>query len=312
MTKHAIRKSLRTNLSPDLRTRLHRGRMKAMELGNLPGWLAGRRPQRPVFVVGAPRSGTSILYSVLSRSSGLVRRPPGEFHEIWEADYHPAFRDWSSNVLAASDLTPAAARRIQRRFYMLAGDGRLLDKTPRNALRIGFVDAIFEDASYIFIQRDGRENVNSLINAWRSPRYRTYRLPVPHSIPGCDPNWWKFVLYEGWKDDTSGPVEVVAAKQWVACNEHLLEHLPARGERVMTIRYEDLIERPVDEVGRLMDFLGLEYEDAVRTRAAAVNDTPVNIVTPPERGKWRKENPDEIAAIEELLEPTLKAIGYDV
>jgi RecB family exonuclease len=37
----------------------------------------------------------------------------------------------------------------------------------------------------------GRENVNSLINAWRTPRYRTYLLPEPHSIPGVDPaSWW--------------------------------------------------------------------------------------------------------------------------
>ncbi|HEV3471638.1 MAG TPA: sulfotransferase, partial [Actinomycetota bacterium] len=61
---------------------------------------------------------------------------------------------------------------------------RLLDKTPRNALRVPFVDALFPDARYIYLQRDGRENVNSLINAWRTPRYRSYELPQEHSIPG--------------------------------------------------------------------------------------------------------------------------------
>jgi hypothetical protein len=35
-------------------------------------------------------------------------------------------------------------------------------------------------------------------------------------------------------------------------------------------------------------------------------------VTPPERGKWRKENPREIEAIMPLLAPAMEALGYEV
>jgi hypothetical protein len=50
----------------------------------------------------------------------------------------------------------------------------------------------------------------------------------------------------------------------------------------------------------------------MRARAAALSSTPVNVVTPPERGKWRKENPDEITAILELIAPTMEALGYGI
>jgi hypothetical protein len=170
---------------------------------------------------------------------------------------------------------------------------------------------LFPDARFIYLKRDGRENVNSLINAWRTPRYRTYDLPEPHAIGGVDPRWWKFVLYPGWRDDREGPVEVVCAKQWIASNQHALRSFAeVDADRFMEITYEDLVDEPVERVGRVMEFLGLDYEAPVRAKAAATATTPINVVTPPEPGKWRRENPAEIAAIAELIAPTMTTMGY--
>lgn len=309
--RRAIRRSLRTDFNPSARLRLIRTVHRARRMKNVPALLRGSTLDRPIFIIGAPRSGTSLLYAIL-RASSKLKHWPGESHEVWEADYHPAMRGWSSNVLGAEDLTDEAAARIRRSFFLVTGrNHRLLDKTPRNALRVPFVDALFPDAHYIYLQRDGRENVNSLINAWRSPRYRTYALPEPHSIPDVDPKWWKFVLYPGWGEDRTGPIEIVCAKQWTVCNEHALAASKEIGpDRWIELRYEDLIERPVDEVGRVAGFLELPYERAVQEKAAATGSTPINIVTPPERGKWRRENPTEIAAIEPLIRPTMEALGY--
>ncbi|HWC13737.1 MAG TPA: sulfotransferase [Actinomycetota bacterium] len=310
-SRREIRRSLRTDFTPSARLRLIRAAHVARRGANVPALVLGAELDRPVFIVGAPRSGTSLLYAVLRRSSAL-RHWPGESHEIWEADYHPALRGWSSNVLTADDVTPEAAARIKRSFFLVTGRRhRLIDKTPRNALRVGFVDAVFPDARFIFLKRDGRENVNSLINAWRTPRYRTYRLPEPHAIPGVDPAWWKFVLYPGWETDRSGPLAVVCANQWVASNDHARSDLARISpDRVFELRYEDLIDDPVATVGDIVSFLDLAYEDAVRAKAAATATTPVNVVTPPEPGKWKRENPAEIASIAELIAPTMRALGY--
>lgn len=310
-SRREIRRSLRTDFSPSVRLRLIRAAHIAKRIKNVPGLITGAELKRPVFIIGAPRSGTSLLYAILRASSSL-RHWPGESHEIWEADYHPALRGWESNALGASDVEAEAAARITRAFFLVTGRRHhLLDKTPRNALRVGFVDALFPDARFIYLKRDGRENVNSLINAWRSPRYRTYELPEPHSIPGADPRWWKFVLYPGWRDDRRGPLEVVCARQWVASNAHAIGAFKdVDPSRKVEISYEDLIAAPVDEVGRIMEFLELDYEGSVRQKAAATATTPINIVTPPEAGKWRRENPTEIAAIEGLIAPAMATMGY--
>lgn len=308
--RRALRKSLRTNFRPGPRDYLNRAALRARQAAHLPAYAAGRRLDRPVFIIGAPRSGTSLLYSVL-RSAPVFAHWPGEAHEVWEADYHPALRDWESNALTAADVDEKAAAKIRRAFFLVAGSRRrLIDKTPRNALRVSFVDAIFPDARYVHLVRDGRENVNSLINAWRTPRYRTYRLD--HSIEGVDPEWWKFVLYPGWREDSSGPLEVVCARQWASSNELALRDLKVVGERAVRVRYEDLVDSPETEVERVAGFLDVPFDDGLRAKAAAVRTTPINVVTPPERGKWRKENPREIESIVPLIAPAMEALSYEV
>lgn len=312
-SRKEIRKSLSTNFNPGLRYRLERAKLRGYQAAHLPGLVTGGTLDRPIFVIGGPRSGTHFLYLTLRGHSQLAHWRPSEAHEVWEADYHPALRGWDSNVLTAADITPDAAARIRRSFYLCAGSRRrFLDKTPRNVLRVPFIDALFEDARYIFLQRDGRETVNSLINAWRSQRYRTYKLPQPHSIPGTDPVWWKFVLYPGWREDTSGPLEVVAAKQWWMSNDYALDALEAIDEhRWMKVRYEDVVDHPVEEFGRMMDFLELPYEEDVRVKAAATKTTPVNTVTPPEQGKWRRENREAIESILPAIARTMRRLSYE-
>lgn len=312
-SRREVKRSLRTDYDPSLRLKAIRAVHATRRLKNVPGLLTGAKLSAPVFIIGAPRSGTSLLYAILRKSSAL-RHWPGESHEIWEADYHPSLRGWESNVLTAADVEHEAAARIQRSFFLVTGrKHHLLDKTPRNALRVGFVNALFPDGRFIYLKRDGRENTNSLINAWRTRRYRTYELPEPHRIPGIDPRWWKFVLYPGWRSDTDGPVELVAAKQWVASNDHASEDLVSvEADRRFELRYEDLVDRPVEVVGEIMGFLDLPYETEVKAKAAATATTPINTVTPPEPGKWRRENPAEIESIAGVISPTMQRMGYEI
>lgn len=313
MSRRQLEESLRTDFDPSLRLRARRAAFRVRQLSHLPALAWGAGITRPIFIIGAPRSGTSLLYAILRASSGLANWP-GEAHEVWEADYHPALRGWGSNALSAQDVTAQAAARIRRRFFLAVGSRRrLLDKTPRNSLRVPFIDEIFPDASYVFLKRDGRDNINSLINAWRTPRYRTYRLPEPHAIPGVDPEWWKFILYPGWRDDVQGPLEVVCAKQWIASNRGILQASGAiPSDRRVDVRYEDLIDQPGPEVARVLAAVGLPYEDGVRKRAQAIGSTPVNVVSAPERGKWHRENPNEIQSIMWLIEPMMRELGYQV
>ena len=307
----ALRRSLRTTFTPTMRDRLGRVALRLRQAAHLPALLLGGKLERPILIIGAPRSGTSLLFSILRQSPELAHWP-GESHEVWEADYHPALRGWESNALDASDVRRDAAARIRRSLFLVAGRKRLIDKAPRNTLRVPFIEVVLPDATYIFLRRDGRDNVNSLINAWRTPRYRTYRVPEPLKIPGVDPEWWKFVLYPGWRADANGPLEVVCARQWAVSNEYALrakDDVPP--ERWIDIRYEELIDDPVTQIGGVMGRLGLPYDAAVRRRAEAAGTTPINVVTPPERGKWKRENPKEIEAVLPLIAPVMEQLGYE-
>ena len=43
---------------------------------------------------------------------------------------------------------------------------RFLEKTPKNVLRIPFIERIFPDALYVFLWRDPRGNLASIMEAW--------------------------------------------------------------------------------------------------------------------------------------------------
>jgi len=255
-----------------------------------------------------------MLFSILRRSRELTSWLTGESHEVWERDFHPALTGWKSNALTPDEPNISAVQRIKRSFFLSSGARkRFIDKTPRNALRVGFIDDLFPDAQYVFLTRDGRENVNSLINAWRTGRYRTYALDRPHSIPGVDPNWWKFTLYEGWELDTSGPLEVVCAKQWMHSYDCALASFEdIDSSRWLKVAYEDIVDDPVTASRDIMSWLDLDFTDSVRSQAELARTSPRNTVTPPERGKWRHENPGEIRAIIPLIDPTMRALGYDI
>ena len=311
--KRAIRKSLRTNFNPGPRDAFNRVMLRGRQATRLPALLAGGKLDRPIFIIGAPRSGTSMLYAIL-REHPRLSHWPGEAHEVWEADYHPALTGWRSNQLTEADYDEEAAERIRRSFFLVAGSKRrLVDKTPRNALRIRFIERLFTDAHFVYLQRDGRDNVNSLINAWRTPRYRTYELSEPHAIAGADPRWWKFVLYPGWEADRKGPLEVVCANQWVASNHGALEGRAVVGaDRWVEVSYETFVEDPESGIDRILDGLDLASDPGVRAKAQAARSKPVNIVTPPERGKWKRENPVEIRAILPSIRSTMEELGYPV
>lgn len=311
--RKALQRSLRTNFNPGPRDYLNRAKLYARQVVHLPGLWMGGKLDRPIFIIGAPRSGTSMLYAVLRSHSSLAHWP-GEAHEVWEHDYHPALKGWRSNALEPSDVEAEAAERIRREFFLVTGGRkRLIDKTPRNAPRVSFINELFPDALFVYLKRDGRDNTNSLLNAWRTPRYRTYELPEPHAIPGADPKWWKFILYPGWEGDTKGPLELVCAKQWAFSNDSAMDALAGiPGDRWAEVRYEDFIDDPESHTERIVKFLDLHMEPEVADRARAARTKPINVVTPPEMGKWRKENPKEIRSVMDVLEPTMTRMGYEL
>jgi len=118
------------------------------------------RIRRPVVILGAPRSGTTLLASILSAHPQVT--VIGEPRLVWRYG-----NDGRSDQLRPEHATPRVIEHIHRTFAAAVADGTtLVEKTPANALRPRFVDAVFPDARYVHITRDGWGAVPSMRTFW--------------------------------------------------------------------------------------------------------------------------------------------------
>jgi hypothetical protein len=188
---------------------------------------------------------------------------------------------------------------------------RLVEKTPENCLRLRFLLALFPDARVLYLTRDGRSNVHSLIEGWKQPHlFPGYQVPDKLSIPGYTRDRWAFTLIPGWRDLARSTLEEICAWQWVRCNEAVLAHREATHGLVpyLTIRYEDLVAQPARVLPQLAEFLELDFE---RDMGRYADHLPqINAVSTPDRDKWRRQDPEAIARIDALIGPMLERLGY--
>lgn len=271
-----------------------------------------RAPARPVFVIGCPRSGTSLLFQALALTSELVSLD-WEGHVLWEAFNHPNRRGWSSNALGAEDVTGGERKYIYSVARVLARRRRFLDKTPKNCLRIPYLNELFPDASFVFLRRQAADNVNSLMQGWRArPRYASYELPeVLEGLGDLSGRTWSFVLIPGWRELTRAPLEEICARQYVACNEAILSaRTQIESVRMIDVAYENLVARPSEEIERVYEGLRIPFTDEAAAFAAALPQTPINALTLPKPEKWRDENPEGIRRILRLVAETERSLGY--
>ena len=288
----------------NLRPALRRNR-RALPLVLLAPVLPPRRlPERPIFVIGCPRSGTTVVFDILRRAEGVASIGQ-EGHVLWESFHHPREHDWRSNALGAEDVRSFERRYLAHAIRTLAGEGVFLDKTPRNSLRLPYLDALFPDARYVFVQRDGRAVVSSLIVAWRSRERPAYVLPEPFTIPGIPDRHWHFILPPGWRGLRGHSLEDVCAHQYVTSVEAVWRFRDGLDPaRAVDLRYEALLDDPAGESERVHQALGLPFRraDADRARRDVRGETG-----PP---KWQTLTPAEIDRVMPAIAATLERTGY--
>ena len=226
----------------------------------------------PIFLVGPPAAGSERLIESFARADGLWFPRPGEqpFADGDEA-LDPLHSGRESHRLTAEDADPALADRLReavaaslrdregRQAAEQEGAVRPLDRTPRNSLRIPFLDAVFPDAMYVYVHRDPRESLAELLGAWRSQKFVTYPR-----LPGWDGPPWSLVLIPGWRELAGLELPEIVAAQWTTSTRILLDDLEALpAERWAITDYARLLDEPREELRRLCDFLGVPYDQAL-------------------------------------------------
>jgi hypothetical protein len=116
-----------------------------------------------VFIVGSPRSGTTILGEILDCHSRISQWYEPYF--VW--DHH--FRNHPHDQRSEQDATPRVVKQVRSdfiRYLKKSGAALLVDKSPRNSLKIPFIKKIFPEAQFIHILRDGRDVTLSIHKEW--------------------------------------------------------------------------------------------------------------------------------------------------
>jgi len=265
---------------------------------------------RPIIILAAPRSGSTLLFETLAEAPGLWT-VGGESHRFIEGlpRLSPMGGHVDSNRLDATHANERIIAALRQRFArrLLDRDGRkffenrhiqrlrFLEKTPKNALRQPFLDQVFPGAYYVFLFRDPRPNISSMMEAWRSGHWVTY----PRLRGWAGPPW-SLLLPPGWRRMNRRPLQDICAFQWATTNNIILDdlqHLAA--DRWMACDYADLTDRTSETIRRICEFAGLEVDERLQQRLGGELPLSRHTHTPPDPDKWRKNE----AEIRSVLDP---------
>ncbi len=278
----------------------------------------------PIILIGAARSGTKFLRDVLASGSGTAA-VPYDVNYVWR---YGAGRN-ESDVLDPAGLTVRHKQFIRKTLRILAkanpGD-ILIEKTVASTLRVPFINAVFPEARYIHLIRDGREVAESAMRQWQAPPDWSALSRKLREIPLQNLTYvawfgWNFVhgLMTGRKGGKvwgprfpgieavaeEGPLSRVCARQWLESFNRAsadLSEIDNTQNRVFTIRYEELT-RDDAALSTLLDWLGLPDKDTILANFHRK-------LRPNELQMWRGLPKEDLAIFEHLLTHALKELGY--
>jgi tetratricopeptide (TPR) repeat protein len=255
----------------------------------------GATDEDPVFLVGFPRSGTTLLEQVLDSHPSLQALEEKPAVEIMEQ----AFLGWAGDREdALAELDPGQIAHLRQVYFAevsrhvkLGLGARLVDKLPLNIVKAPLIWRIFPHARFILALRHPCDVCLSCFMqsfAVNQAMASFFTLEnTARTYAGVMGLWQKFDRM-----------------------------LPLQCHRV---RYEDLVENFEVEIRALLDFLGVGWNDAVLNHVehakqrSVINTPSYHQVTRPiyQHAKYRwKRYAREFDPVMPILQPYIKYFGY--
>ncbi len=294
---HATRNRIKTDAAGDRQALDFFALLRVPVSGHWPALSmpADHRPD-PVFVVGFPRSGTTLLEQILDARDGLV--------SFDEQPYLPktllALQQAGLDYPAGLDAMDAEVRQRLRDYYFkqtearvpVPGNRRLVDKNPLNWARLPLIRALFPQARVILALRHPCDVILSCY-------MQNLRSTV---LGGAFSDFGRIVdLY------------IAMAEYWQAL-------MPKLDLPVLVSRYENLVQDPEASTREIAAFLDLPWDagwldNSTHARNKAIIHTPsyAQVMQPlntKAMGRWRHYRPFFDAAVMARLGPAVSAMGY--
>ncbi|HWN06816.1 MAG TPA: sulfotransferase [Steroidobacteraceae bacterium] len=270
---------------------------------------------KPIFIGGCPRSGTTLLGTVLGAHPLCCPVPEAQFkvellrglpadpepaqalRTLQAAMQSPRFQGWKpaaeclrQDGIGEVGSYPELVGRLMAAYVGLAGKREAthwIDGTPSNKNFLPTLLRLFPDARAIHIVRDGRAVANS-------------------------------VMRRDWGPNTV----ITAAWWWLGHLSHgLAAELSLPSDRIKRIQYEALVRRPKDTLVGLCKWLGLEYSErmldsrfyTVDSNSAAFNPLTKQAPQDDRADAWRKSlSAREIEIFEAESKEMLTYLGYSM
>jgi glycosyltransferase involved in cell wall biosynthesis len=275
-------------------------------------WSADRRLSRPyagdeayagigsAYLIGCGRSGTTVCGDALKSHRGI--RYFFEPYHLWAtvdpvSDVLNLFHVGAARLLMDGEHCTEDAKRRFRTLLLgpalRGGTGLMMEKTPHNACRIGYLDALSPECKFIHLVRDGADVARSID---RLSRDHTYGIVGRRDLNrwwgrgGCK---WTALSSDGYSADyfrDEIPLllsyESKGAYEWLVSLAEIDRWRSRLGNRLLEINYEELTAQPEQTLRRICEFLSIEADQKWLKSAVKLFDGPrhnygVPLVLPP-------------------------------
>lgn len=271
-------------------------RVSAEQYARWPALIAPEMRDSPIFVVGFPRSGTTLLEQVLDAHPGLQSMDENPFfnrltgilgnHDRRILDDLSVLRQFDADELRKR-YHAMVDERIQRNW-----DARLVDKNPLNMHWLPIMVRLFPEAKFILAVRHPCDVVLSCyMQCFRSS-----------ALAAACSNLERL------------------AHAYVETMQCWLDEVDILRPSVMVSRYEDLVDDFPQQVSRVADFLELEdtsamlgFDEHARRKTYIATPSYSQVIEPVNRkavGRWHKYR-EQFEPLLPILEPMLRHWGYD-
>lgn len=240
----------------------------------------------PIFVVGLPRSGTTLVDRILSRHPRVESR--GELNDLPLAVMRAAGRtpDKAHRIAATAraDMRALGASYVRS---VRGGGARapvFVDKTPLNFLYLGIIARALPNAKIVHLTRHPMASGYAMLKT-------LFRMGYPFSYAQDDIARYQVAYLE--------------------LMDHWRKHL---GARVLDVRYEDLVDDQERQTRRLLAHCDLEWDDACLTFNEAASPSATASAAQVRRPLYR-DSLDQWRGVADRLAPLavrLKAGGVDI